>query len=29
VRHFRKAKSLSPDYPNIDRLIDEAERRRE
>jgi tetratricopeptide repeat protein/HEAT repeat protein/doubled CXXCH motif protein/cytochrome c554/c'-like protein len=29
ARHFRKAKSLSPGYPNIDRLIEEAERRRQ
>ena len=29
ARHFRKARSLSPDYPNIDRLIEEAERRRQ
>jgi Flp pilus assembly protein TadD len=28
AREFRKAKALAPTYPNIDRLIEEAERRR-
>ncbi len=28
VRHFKDARSLDPAYPYIDRLIDEAERRR-
>jgi Flp pilus assembly protein TadD len=28
VRQFRAAKSLAPDYPNIDRLIEEAQKPR-
>jgi tetratricopeptide (TPR) repeat protein len=27
LQHFRKAKSLAPSYPNVDRLIEEAQRR--
>jgi hypothetical protein len=26
---WRKAKTLQPDYPNIDRLIEEAEKRKD
>jgi tetratricopeptide (TPR) repeat protein len=28
VQHFRQAKAASPAYPNIDRLIEEAQKRR-
>jgi tetratricopeptide (TPR) repeat protein len=28
LQHFNAAKSSAPDYPNIDRLIDEAQKRR-
>jgi Flp pilus assembly protein TadD len=28
VQHFKAAKALAPAYPNLDRLIDEASKRR-
>ena len=28
LTHFRAAQTLSPSYPNIDRLIEEAQKRR-
>jgi cytochrome c-type biogenesis protein CcmH/NrfG len=28
IQQFKAAKSLAPDYPNIDRLIQEASKRR-